>query len=113
MRQRPEPIIETMTCTELHQLLERGEPLRLVDVRTPFERELCTLEPSVLLDSEQTANAILADDDGTPVVFFCHHGNRSWSAAMWFAQRGLQRAINLEGGVDAWSQTVDPSMPRY
>lgn len=112
-QQDPTTQLSAMTCAELHQLLGDGAPVRLVDVRTPYEREICTIEPSVLLDSQETAEALLAADDGTPVVLFCHHGGRSYSAALWLAQRGLRTVYNLEGGIDAWSREVDPTVPRY
>lgn len=112
-QQDPGAMIGTITCEQLKALLDRGEPLKLVDVRTPMERELCTIEPSVLLDSEETADALLAEDDGSPVVFFCHIGGRSHHAAMWFRQRGMAQPLNLLGGIDAWSREIDPTVPTY
>ena len=52
-------------------------------------------------------------DRETPLVFFCHHGNRSRNAAEQFVKDGWKRVFNLEGGIDAWSQDVDPKVPRY
>lgn len=112
-QQDPMTMVGTLTCQQLKEMFDRGDTLRLVDVRTPMERELCTLEPSTLLDTQETADAVLAADDGAPVVFFCHHGGRSYSAAMWFAQRGLAKPLNLLGGIDAWSREIDPTVPRY
>jgi len=52
-------------------------------------------------------------DRDTPIVFQCHHGIRSQAAADYFAGLGFERLFNLSGGIDAWSQLVDPLVPRY
>jgi rhodanese-related sulfurtransferase len=77
-----------------------------------MERDIAVIEPSTLLD-ETLFDTLIEEDDGTPVVFYCHHGIRSASAAAFFAHKGLQRAINLEGGIDAWSAAIDPDVDRY
>jgi monothiol glutaredoxin len=48
-----------------------------------------------------------------PIAFHCHHGSRSRAAAEQLLQQGFKRVYNLRGGIDAWSVTVDPSVPRY
>ena len=50
---------------------------------------------------------------GHPVVVVCHHGQRSMVAATWLMSRGVGNVHNLEGGTDAWSIRVDPTVPRY
>ena len=52
-------------------------------------------------------------DRQTPLVFQCHHGMRSQQAAEYFRQAGFRNLSNLRGGIEAWSQLVDPSVPRY
>ena len=52
-------------------------------------------------------------DRGTRLVFYCHHGMRSQQAAEHFLQKGFTEVFNLAGGIDAWSQQVDASVPRY
>ena len=47
------------------------------------------------------------------MVFQCHHGVRSQAAAEYFQREGFRNLCNLEGGIDAWSTLVDPSVPRY
>jgi rhodanese-related sulfurtransferase len=56
-----------------------------------------------------------AADDGTtaPIVLICHHGMRSMQCAQFLAGAGLDRLINLSGGIDAWSARVDPAVPQY
>lgn len=91
---------------------DRGAPL-LVDVREPWERELAVLPGSVSLPlGEIPARAAELPRD-RDVVLVCHHGVRSLQAAEELAARGHERVADLEGGIDAWSLTVDPRVPRY
>ena len=84
----------------------------LVDVRTSDERARARIEGSILLDDEGLrAVSSLAKD--TKLVFYCHTGVRSRSAAEHFRTEGFTDVHNLEGGIDAWSREVDPSVPRY
>jgi rhodanese-related sulfurtransferase len=49
----------------------------------------------------------------TAIVCMCHHGARSERVAQFLAANGYDNAVNLTGGIDAWSQTIDPNVPRY
>jgi rhodanese-related sulfurtransferase len=97
----------------------RGEPIYLVDVRQPWEHELVRL-PSmgsgdVLVPLDQLAEHVdeLAPPEGALVVTYCHHGIRSINAAAMLERLGHARVASLAGGIDAWSQLIDPSLPRY
>jgi monothiol glutaredoxin len=105
-------VVRPMTVAELRQRMERGDELSLFDVRTPGERDTARIEGSVLVDAEE-AQRIEALPGDTLLVFHCHHGQRSQAAAEHFATLGFTNVYNLEGGIDAWSQHVDPSVPRY
>jgi monothiol glutaredoxin len=102
--------VRQATPAEVKALRERG--VLLVDVRTPEEWEKARIEGARLLD-DRLFDEILALDRATPIVFHCHHGSRSQSAAEHFASLGFREVYNLAGGIDAWSQTIDPSVPRY
>ena len=92
----------------------RREPAAptLVDVRTSEERARAMIEGSILLDDEglRVVSALPKD---TKLVFYCHTGVRSLSAAEHFRAEGFTDVHNLEGGIDAWSREVDPAVPRY
>ena len=91
---------------------DAGSVPTLVDVRTSDERARARIEGSILLDDEGLrAVSSLAKD--TKLVFYCHTGVRSRSAAEHFRTEGFTDVHNLEGGIDAWSREVDPSVPRY
>ena len=91
---------------------DAGSAPTLVDVRTSDERARARIEGSILLDDEGLRMvSSLAKD--TKLVFYCHTGVRSQSAAEHFRAEGFTDVHNLEGGIDAWSREVDPSVPRY
>ena len=94
-------------------MMDRGRPYELVDVRTEEERAIATIQGSRLLNKE-SHDYLLSLDRNTVIVFQCHHGIRSQSAAKYFLrEEGFRNLYNLRGGIDAWSQLVDPSVPRY
>lgn len=85
----------------------------LIDVREGWEREVASLPGSVHIPlGELPARAGELPSDRA-IVFQCHHGARSLQAAEWLTAQGHDRVANLEGGIDAWSLTVDPDTPRY
>jgi monothiol glutaredoxin len=106
------PRVRSLTPKELQSMLDRGDAIQLFDVRTPEERAIAKLARARHLD-EAGQGVLLGLDRNTPIAFHCHHGVRSRAAAERALQDGFKNVYNLEGGIDAWSQTVDPSVPRY
>jgi monothiol glutaredoxin len=104
--------VKQMSVQELKRLLDKSEPLELVDVRTPEERAKAHIEGSQRLDEETTVRLESLGKD-TLLVFHCQHGGRSQAAAEHFAQRGFTNVYSLSEGIDAWSKEIDPSVPRY
>src|SRR5262249_6467702 len=104
-----------ITVQQLKARLDAGEPVYLVDVRQPWEHETAALHGSVLLPmSELAARAgELEPPDGALVVVYCHHGIRSLSGAAFLERQGVRDVVSLAGGIDAWSQLIDPRVPRY
>ena len=111
MALEPHPIRQ-LSAPELKALLESGTAIELVDVRTEEERAAAAIDGSRLLD-QAYHDALLLRDRDTPIVFQCHHGVRSQHAAEYFRREGFRNLYNLQGGIDAWSVLVDPSVPRY
>jgi monothiol glutaredoxin len=81
-------------------------------VRTPEEHETARIAGATLLDPDAAA-AIEKLPKDAMLVFHCHHGGRSQQAAEHFRALGFQNVHNVVGGIDAWSQQIDPSVPRY
>jgi len=96
----------------LKSMMDDGKRFLLVDVRTEDEYETARLAGARLLDATYE-HELLAMDRATPLVFTCHHGVRSLQAAEHFVHKGFSQVYNLQGGIDAWSVTVDPRVPRY
>jgi monothiol glutaredoxin len=105
-------VVRPMSVGDLKARLDRGEPVALYDVRTPEERATAEIAGSVLVDAE-VARRIEALPVDALLVFHCHHGQRSQAAAEHFAALGFTNVHNLEGGIEAWSREIDPSVPRY
>jgi len=106
------PPIRQLSAPDLKALLEGGTAVELVDVRTEEERAIAAIDGSRLLD-QAYHDALLLRDRDAPIVFQCHHGVRSQSAAEYFRREGFRNLYNLVGGIDAWSRLVDRSVPRY
>jgi monothiol glutaredoxin len=106
------PRVEQLSALELKAWMDRADPMTLVDVRTPGERDLAKIDGARLLD-QGLHDHLITLDRASPLVFQCHHGMRSQAAAEYFAKLGFSRVYNLVGGIDAWSRDVDPSVPRY
>ena len=106
------PPVQAMSVAELKRRLDEGKLLRLLDVRGPTERQLARIEAAIHLDeaAEEEIRDLPAD---TPLVFHCHTGVRSRTAADRFRLLGYKDVYNLEGGIEAWSIEIDPSVPRY
>lgn len=104
--------VRQMSVRELAQKLAAGERFGLFDVRTPEERAIAHIEGARLLDAN-VAEQLEQLDKNALLVFHCHHGGRSQRAAEHFTSLGFTNVWNVAGGIDAWSQEVDPSVPRY
>ena len=105
-------IFHGVDVKELKRRLDSGYPIEFFDVRTPEERASASIPGSILL-TEEEAERIASLPKNTALVFHCHHGGRSQSAAERFAALGFLEVYNVEGGIDAWSQRIDPDVPRY
>jgi rhodanese-related sulfurtransferase len=87
----------------------------LVDCREADEVDLCRIDGHVWIPLGQIPEAIgqLESDAARGIVVYCHHGMRSRRAAEFLRSRGLIAAFSMSGGIDLWSQVIDPSVPRY
>jgi monothiol glutaredoxin len=106
------PRIQPMSVGELKEALDAHEVLELLDVRTPEERAIAAIPGAVLLNEEEAARIEALPRD-VKLVLHCHHGGRSQQAAEQFIALGFSHVFNVIGGIDAWSQEIDPDVPRY
>lgn len=104
--------VKALSVKELKAWRDAKKAFELYDVRTDRERETASIDGATALDKEGQER-LLSLDKSTPIVFHCHHGIRSRSAAEHFLSQGFREVYNLTGGIDAWSQQIDPKVPRY
>ena len=107
----PAPVRQ-IDAKELRRMLDGGAPIHLFDVRTEEEAAIARIPDARLVDAEVAAEIERLPKDAL-LVFHCHHGGRSQQAAEHFRGLGFRNVHNLVGGIDAWSEHVDPSVPRY
>jgi rhodanese-related sulfurtransferase len=102
-----------ITPAELAAWVKRDKSLRLVDIRPREEFEAVHIEGSALL-SQDLMRTILGDgSNDRPLVIIDHQGRQALDGAAYFIGHGLQNVRCLRGGIDAWAQEVDLTMPRY
>ena len=96
------------------------QPL-LLDVREPWEFETARMNGATLVPMSSIGSRIaevetlqeIADGVSRPIICICHHGARSMQVAAFLEKQGLVNVINMTGGIHAWSQQVDASVPTY
>ena len=90
-----------------------GEHWQLLDVREPWEIGLAGVDTAVCIPMGEIAARLPELDPNLPVAVLCHSGIRSARVAAALRATGFRKVANVTGGIDAWSLTVDPSIPRY
>jgi len=98
---------------ELNERLRRGERPLILDVREPEEVAIASFPGATHIPMGEIPSRAAELDPGRETVVICHHGIRSAQVAMYLARLGFERVSNLSGGIDLWSVTVDPAVPRY
>jgi rhodanese-related sulfurtransferase len=96
----------------LQKKKKAGEPFLLIDVREPWEYEICRIEGAQLIPIGTIPANLQQLDVDQEVICYCHHGQRSLDVAAWLRGQGIE-AQSLAGGIDSWSMEIDPTVPRY
>ena len=110
---RDEKAIPRMSAHELKQKMDAREPFELIDVRETFEYEIARIDGARLIPLGEIAERADELPRDRPIVVHCHSGRRSAEAVRLLQQRGFGNIYNLEGGIDAWSDQIDPGVPKY
>ncbi len=97
----------------LKEKLDRGDDVCLVDVRESWEHSLAALPGSQHIPLPEIADRVQELLFEEEIVVYCHFGERSVRAAEVLLESGFKKVYNLVGGIDAWAQVIDPSLPRY
>lgn len=99
-------------AAQLAVQLEHEDPL-LLDVREPWEFEICHIDGSINIPMGQIPQQLEQLRTANEVVVICHHGIRSQQVISFLQQQSVAALVNLDGGVDAWARAIDPDMPVY
>jgi len=102
-------------CPTVKARLDAGDEFVLIDCREPNEYETAHIEGAVLLPMSEIQDRVdeLEPHREQDIIIHCHHGGRSLHVAMWMREQGFDRVQSMVGGIDDWSQQIDPSVPRY
>ena len=101
-----------VTVQETAELLKQGK-IKLLDVRTPEEYAIASVQGSLLIDQALVQEIMETWPKDTAIVTMCHHGIRSLDAAAYLRGHGFMNTKSMRGGIDAWADHVDSSIPRY
>jgi len=102
-----------MTVRELKQKLDNGDKFVLLDVREPFEWDICHIDHANLIPLGQLPSRMSELDSADEIVVHCKSGGRSAKAVRLLQEAGFAKLHNVEGGITAWADEVDPSVPKY
>jgi adenylyltransferase/sulfurtransferase len=98
---------------EAAALLAGKTPPLLLDVREHHERRICVLDDDLHIPCGELQAKWKSIPAHLPVMVYCHHGVRSLYAVRFLREMGCNRAVSMQGGIDAWSREIDPEVPRY
>ncbi|HEV2805748.1 MAG TPA: molybdopterin-synthase adenylyltransferase MoeB [Chthoniobacterales bacterium] len=105
--------VPTLTVRELKAKIDNREAFTLIDVREPFEYEIAKIDAARLIPLGELESRLSELPRSGPLILQCHSGGRSEHAVRLLQEAGFQNALNLVGGIDAWSAEIDPDVPRY
>jgi adenylyltransferase/sulfurtransferase len=101
------------TVEELKGRLDRHENVFILDVRNPEEYQICRIPGSTLIPLPQLPQRFRELDRERELIVHCKSGMRSLKATQFLRQQGFQKVKNLKGGIHAWAERIDPTMPKY
>jgi adenylyltransferase/sulfurtransferase len=109
-----EKIMQEITVQELKEKMDAGEDIELIDVRQPDEYQKAKIEGAKLIPLPEIIQRMDEIDNSKPIVVHCKMGGRSAKAIEFLQAAGFEGDMsNLVGGITAWSDQIDPSVPKY
>jgi molybdopterin/thiamine biosynthesis adenylyltransferase/rhodanese-related sulfurtransferase len=105
--------VPAISATELHDKLSGGQPITLIDVREPFEFEIARIADARLIPLGTIPDRFDEISRDKQTVMFCKTGVRSAKAIEFLQSKGFENLLNLEGGIDAWREQIDPTLRKY
>lgn len=105
--------VPEITAPEVKKMMDEKKPFVLVDVREPHEFQICRIPDSILIPLGEVPKRMHELNSADDIVVHCRSGMRSAQAVDFLMKAGFRKIHNLKGGVLAWSDQVDPTMPKY
>ena len=105
--------MKEISVSELARRHDDGEDLVLLDVREPDELATAAIPWALAIPMAQVPQRLAELPAGKPIAVLCHGGGRSGRVTAFLNENGFPEAVNVAGGIDAWSRAVDPSVPTY
>ncbi len=106
-------MLKSLSPAAVKKILDDEKNIRLIDVREEWEYKLARIENSELMPLSNFHTHIKNLSPEEKIVLYCHHGNRSFAVGTFLMQNGFSDVINLRGGINAWSEELDSSIPQY
>jgi len=97
----------------VHEMIDTGEDPILLDVRDDWEWEHAHLEGAIHIPMDELAGRIGELDPRSETIVYCHHGDRSVDGCLLLWEHGFRKVRSLTGGIKAWSELIDPTVPKY
>jgi rhodanese-related sulfurtransferase len=102
-----------ITPAEVKLRLDKGEKLMFIDVREPWEFDICKIAGAKLIPMSTVPANLQSLDSDDEIICYCHRGIRSLDVAVWLRGQGVEKAKSLAGGIERWSLEIDPNVARY
>lgn len=106
-------MVRQVSPSEVKNVLENGESVRLIDVREKWEYDLAKIENCELMPLSSFSQHLEKLKPEDELIIYCHTGVRSYHVCAYLVENGFKNVSNLDGGIRAWSHEVDPSVPLY
>lgn len=102
-------------CQAVKKKLDAGEAFLFLDCREKDEYATASIAGTALIPMSEIVSRVSELDPykDTQIIVHCHHGGRSMRVTNWLRQQGFLKATNMAGGIDQWSLSIDPAVPRY
>ncbi len=110
---RSNDALPAISVQELKRKMDAHESFALIDVREPFEFEIARIDGARLIPLQELPNRLGDLERDKEMVIHCHSGTRSAQAVRLLRREGFTRVYNLDGGIDSWSDEIDPEVPKY
>tara|TARA_Y100000992_G_scaffold302273_1_gene275809 strand:- start:2085 stop:2408 length:324 start_codon:yes stop_codon:yes gene_type:complete len=106
--------MQEKSAKEVDEMIRANTILKIIDVREQWEYDKGHIENSIHIPMGQIPNSIELFNDRSEYVIVCHHGIRSRTVALYLEQEGVKANLyNLSGGMEQWSDDVDPNIEKY